>query len=153
MSLKTSCWLSIFIYSYSSSHTIHLVITQLISFSMEGVFYEKTFSTWGCKNCKVSNEVHFCALHTTINVSKGKQFSLNVFIFIRKYLFAEEQRLRCWKLLLPAHTLTFNYSVFKRRPKDISKACLSLLTTKTQQDKPFWWLSIVTFNLPGFSGC
>lgn len=62
----------------------------------------------------------------------------------------------CWKtetvllkLLLTACMPTFNYSVFKSRPKDISKACLSLPTTKTHQDKPFWQLSIVAVNLPG----
>lgn len=108
---KQKCWLSIFIYSYSSSHTIHLVITQFISFSMEGVFYEKTFSTWECKNCKVSREVHFCAWHTTINVSNAKQVSQSMLIFIRRYLFAEKQRLCCWKLLT-ACTPTFNYSEY-----------------------------------------
>lgn len=62
-----------------------------------------------------------------------------------------KKRLCCWKLLLTVWMPTFNYSVFKSRPKDISKACLSLPTTKTHQDKPFWQLSIVTVNLPGFS--
>lgn len=120
---------------------------------MKGVFYENTFSTWGCKNCKVSSEVHFCAWHATINVSNAKQVSWTTLIFIRRYLFAEKQRVCCWKLLLTVWTLTFNYSAFKSRPKDVSKACLSLPTTKTHQDKPFWQLSIVTVNLPGFYDC
>jgi len=60
---------------------------------MEEAFYEKAFSNWGCKNCKVSSEVHFCALRTAINVSKGKQGLGNLPILIRKYLFAEKQNL------------------------------------------------------------
>lgn len=95
--------------------------------------------------------VHDILLLIYQNVSKAKQVSWSVLIFIRKYLFAEKQTLCCWKLLLTVCTPTFNYSVFQSRPKDISKACLSLPTTKTHQDKPFWQLSIVTVNLLGFS--
>lgn len=55
---------------------------------------KKHSATGGAKN-RVSNEVHLCALCTTVTVSKGKQDPGNLLIFIRKYLFAEKQNLCC----------------------------------------------------------
>lgn len=55
----------------------------------------KKHTATGDAKTVVSSEVHFCALHITINVSKGKQGPGNLPIFIRQCLFAEKQNLWC----------------------------------------------------------